>query len=495
MQPVGAKPVCVLYIIYFIVYHLTPALRFMYLLALRMPFHLYRYLLLILACTSLFTISSYAQPVAFTPAADDQAALRNMLGQYEKAYKDDLAALPSKNKKDFEEVYKLRWESIREKFDNKEIYTSAAARQYLDALVKEIISVNPILKDRPFTCYFSRSAVPNASYIGEGIILLNMGLFHRLRNESEAAFVICHEIAHFYLKHGENSIEKYVSTINSESFQQELRKIKKEQYGKREQLEKLIKSITFSTRRHGRDRESEADSMAVELMHNTRFDVAGSLTTLALLDNIDTDTLNTANCLQKFFNAPGYPFQKKWIAKEEGLLGGHAVLRKDDKLDDSLKTHPDCKLRIQLLEARVNSYKKDNALQNVVDAAKFEEMRDLFRYETVEFAFVDRNYTRSLYLALELLQQKNNDPYLVTHVGKLFNGFYASQKEHMLSKVIDFPSPGYPANYNLLLQFVQNLYLENYAGIGYHYLKQFHPVLNAYQPFQAVYTTSTQINK
>jgi hypothetical protein len=390
-------------------------------------------------------------------------------------------------------VYKLRWDNVKEVFDKKEIYTSAPAQQYMNALVAEIVKANPLLAQQNFNCYFSRSGVPNAGYIGEGIILFNMGLFKRLDNESQAVFVLCHEIAHFYLQHSEKSIRRYVAAINSKDMQRELRKIKNNEYGKRQQVDDLLKGLTFNLRRHGRDHESEADSMAIEFMRHTRYDISEALTTLALLDSIDIDTLNIATCLQRTFDTKKYPFQKKWLAKEEGLLGGHAQLKKDEPLADSLKTHPDCKLRIQILEPMVRKYHSSDALKNIVDKLKLAELGSIFSYEIIEFAYTSENYTQSLYYTLELLQGKPADPYLIAQVGKIFNGFYASQKTHTLGKLIDLPSPYYPANYNLLLQFVQNLYSEDFSSISYHFLEQYCPQLTHYIPFTNAYNTSKKI--
>jgi hypothetical protein len=61
--------------------------------------------------------------------------------------------------------------------------------------------------------------------------------------------------------------------------------------------------------------------------------------------------------------------------------------------------------------------------------------------------------------------------------------------------LIDLPSPYYPANYNLLLQFVQNLYLEDLSSISYHFLKQYYAQLNYYAPFTNAYNTSKQITE
>jgi hypothetical protein len=92
-----------------------------------------------------------------------------------------------------------------------------------------------------------------------------------------------------------------------------------------------------------------------------------------------------------------------------------------------------------------------------------------------------------------MLQTNPSDPYLVTQVGKIFNGFYNAQKNHMLGKVSALPSPYYPSNYNLLLQFIQNLYKEDFASISYHFLNQYHPQLENYAPYKKEYNTSIQI--
>jgi predicted Zn-dependent protease len=451
-----------------------------------------------------------AQTNGFLPATEDSKLLISLSEKYRQCYRGELDKLPSKNKKDFQEAYTQRWNNIKEKFDKQEIYTSTYAQEYLDGLVAEIQKANPLLRDHPFNCYFSRSGIPNASYIGEGIIVFNMGLFQRLDNESQAAFVLCHEIAHFLLQHVEKSINKYVTAINSEEVQSQLRRIRGSEYRKNEQLNKLVKGLTFDSRRHSRDHEAEADSMGVELLRTTRFDLSGALSTLALLDVIDADTMNTTACLQKVFNSKDYPFQKKWVAKEEGLLGGHAKIE-NDELEDSLKTHPACKDRIRVLTPLVKGYSSSrgtssasgytsakgassaNALKFIVDSSKFEKLKNIFRYETVEYAYVSDNYTRSLFLTLELLQANTMDAYLVTQVGRILNGIYSAQKAHTLSRVADLPSPDYRSNYNLLLQFIQNLYLENIAAINYHYLSAYHPQMDYYGPFKEAYNQSSRI--
>jgi Zn-dependent protease with chaperone function len=438
--------------------------------------------------------STLAQMQEFSPAIEDSAHLARLFEKYQQRYKEEIENLPSKYKKDMAEVYQQRWKNIEEKFDKKEIYTNEAAQEYLNRLVAVIRQGNPSLSSADFTCYFSRSYIPNAEFIGEGIILFNMGLFERLDNESQAAFILCHEMAHFLLHHSENSIRQYVATINSEEVQAALRKIKGSEYRKHEQLQSLVKGLTFDSRRHSRDHESEADSMAVELMRNTRFALSGALSALSVLDNIDRDTLNISLYLPKLFNAPEYPFRKKWITHDEGLLGGHAKINKEE-MADSLKTHPDCEKRILLLTKLIKGWSQPIASKFVVDSITFSSLVNTFQYETIEYAYVSENYTKSLFLTLKLLEAHANDMYLVTQTGILLNGMYYAQKAHRLSKITDLPAPGYPPNYNLMLQFIQNLYLEDLASIGYYYLKQYHPQMDRYIPFRNTYQESQKLVK
>lgn len=449
---------------------------------------------LALVCLLLGGPDAGAQSVDFVPVREDSNQLVRLLGQYQEQYNKELTALPSNNKKDYQEIYGRRWDHIKGLFDKKEIYTSRAAQQYLDALVAEIRKANPVLQQRSFQCYFSRTWIPNAGYVGEGIILFNMGLFQRLDNESQAAFVIGHEIGHYLLGHQDSSMNKYVVTINSPEVQAELRKIKGSEFRKREQLEHLVKGMTFDSRRHSRDHESQADSMAVELMRATRYDLSGALSALALLDIIDTDSLDMKRCLSASFNSKGYPFKDSWLTQEDGLLGGHARLEKDG-MEDSLKTHPDCQTRIGLLKPLVDKYTVSGKSLFVVDKDQFQKYRVLFSYESNEYAYEVGNYTRGLFLSLQGLQRNPSDVWFVVQTGKLLNGIYAAQKGHRLSKVVDLPAPYYPADYNLLLQFIQNLYVEDIAGISYNYLLGYRGKLDGYIPFREVYHQSEKNNQ
>jgi hypothetical protein len=433
----------------------------------------------------LLSLHSFSQNGVFIPTTENTESLKTSLTAHELSFQATLKSLPKEFKKDFEETYTSRWKNIKEKFDLGEIYTSAPAQQYLDKIINEITNSNSLLKDKNFKAYFSRSGVPNASYMGEGVMLVNMGLFYRLGNESQLAFVICHEIAHYYLKHSDIAIDAYVRRINSREFQNELRDIKKTEYGKRERLENLTKKFSFDSRRHTRQNEHQADSMAVEFLKNTKFNLTEAVKTLALLDTIDIDSLDIETSLTTIFNSPEYPFQKRWLRKEQGLLGGHATL-KQESWSDSLKTHPDCNKRIAQLNPFIEKYRSGN-LTTGIDTNNFRKLQHDFRYEIIEYEYKSENFSRALFSCLMLMSANTPDPYLVTMIGKSMNSIYLSFKSHRLSKVTDLPSPGAPSNYNQLCQFIQNLYAENVASISYHFLLRYKNSMGQNKDFQTAF--------
>ena len=193
------------------------------------PFKLFTVLLLgSLACS--------AQSEDFTPLSKDAARSKGWVEKATARFQQDLGQLQGTHKKYLAEIYKERYESVKSILESKEIITDPTATAYLSALSAEIIRVNPLLKATELRIVFSNDISPNASSQGEGTILFHVGLFNRLQNESEVAFVLCHELAHYYLDHSNKSIENYVNIVYSDAFQKELKNIKKSEYGQNKQL-------------------------------------------------------------------------------------------------------------------------------------------------------------------------------------------------------------------------------------------------------------------
>lgn len=431
----------------------------------------------------------------FTPSPYDSLSMINKITEVNNRYKNEVATLQGENKKYIAETYQKRLDNLKDIFQSKQLFTNEQTNKYISSLANLIIKNNPGLSSIPIDVYLSKSGVFNAVSVGEGVIVLYGGLFSKLENESQLVFILCHEISHVYLNHSNKSVYRYVNTLYSKETQTELKRIKNADYQKRERIEKLVKGMSFNSTRHSRDHEGEADSLAIELMHNTKFDVSESLTCLGMLDSIDNEPVNINQLLLHTFNSPEYPFKKSWTDKEEGLLGGHAVLETDKQLEDSLKTHPECKNRILVLSNKVTTYTNTTRQKNFYSKVTFSLLKNRMPYETINYYYQTEQYSQCLMHCLEILATKPDDAYAVALTGKVLNGIYKAQKNHILSKVVNYPSPDYPPQYNDLLQFLQNIHLNELGAINYFFLKQYEQKLANYKEFTDAFNTSRVNNK
>ncbi|MBO9635797.1 MAG: M48 family metallopeptidase, partial [Chitinophagaceae bacterium] len=398
------------------------------------------FFLLVIVCSSL---PCFSQSIAYKPLNDDLSQIKTWDATLAAQHKQRLDTMRNFYKADFKKIYESRYTDLKELTAQNRILTDSFANNYLQQMVKTIFDNNPNIPSKDYRIRFTRDYWPNAASLGEGTIIFNIGLFSKLQNESQVAFVLCHEIAHYHLQHSQKTIERYVTTINSKEYQEELRRIVNSQYQRGKQLETLARGVTFNHRRHSRDNEASADSMALELFRNTPFRTGEALNCLALLDSIDTDKYNVTPALEKLFNFPQYPFQQKWIKEEQSFFTAMAATSKEEKKKDrdSLKTHPDCEIRVKALTESVKKYSTGNKLANPLNAGSFAQLQELFDYEIIEHCYNNKDVSRSFYYTLQLLQSRPNDPYLIANTGRCLNRMFQAQKDHELNKIVDLPSP------------------------------------------------------
>ncbi|HRH59767.1 MAG TPA: M48 family metalloprotease [Chitinophagaceae bacterium] len=426
-------------------------------------------------CALLFSFTGMAQNnFVYTPLSESESFKKSVEDALLKRFNDDINSLSSsKYKKEITAVYKERYELLKKYATEGRIVSDSSLNNYIGAITNEITNANPELKSLQMLVLVCTDYWPNAFCFGEGTILFNIGLLNRLDNEAEMAFVICHEMAHQYFKHSNTAISTYFETINSKEFQQKLKEIKESEYGKRAQTETLVKKISFTTRRHSRDHEAQADSMALVWLQKTRFNAEGATGCLTVLDTVDKDKYDTAANPKLFFNFPEYPFQQSWEKNEQSFFSKMAAAGKDENkgTEDSLKTHPDCKKRIELLQAMMPPEKTATTNFAVYDSSRFALLKLRMDYEILESSFRQNRLSRSLYYTLQMMQYFPHDAYLTTHVGRCLNEMYAAQKNHTLGTKTDLPSEGREKNYNDFLEFIQKLRLNDFGNISYYFMR------------------------
>ncbi|GAB4091286.1 M48 family metalloprotease [Flaviaesturariibacter terrae] len=439
--------------------------------------------LLLLTLLGLSMLNARSQTTIYLPFALNQARHQAILSSLDARYQRDLEALKGRdNRKDLSEIFKSRYETIRQAFVDNEALLNDTAQGYLESLLEPIRRQHPDHDWNELRLVFSRSPEMNASSMGEGTLFFNIGLFRRLHNESEAAFVLCHELAHYFLGHGNNEIYRKVDHINSKEFKDKVKQIARQQYGQGQAIRELYTDFVFVNRRHGRQVEEAADSMAFELMRGTPYDLRGVLTGLALLDSSDQEKYKEPLALESRFSFANYPFRKSWLESDELIMTG-TTTAKDSALRDSLKTHPDIDKRIARLQERVGKYNTGHNAANPVNAALFTALQLRFDNEIIVYCYERENYTRALYYALLMARSFPNDAWLHTFCGRVLNDFYERQKAHQLGRVAERPNNNKHDDYNKLLVMVDNLRLGEIASIAYYYFEQQSPRFAGYPAF------------
>lgn len=443
-------------------------------------------------CTSFFllflicTLSSAAQLQPVYSFQKDDSVLKKRYYDKSVSKKEVFLSLADKeNARDYKKIYDDHFKEIGKLWQSDRPVTAPAAHSYLQAIVQKIISANEELKKTDARIVFSRDWWPNAYSMGEGSIAINAGLMVFLDNEAELVFVLCHELAHYYLDHTAKSIKKYVETVNSDAFQQELKRLSKTQYGANRQLEELTKSFMFSSRRHNRENEAAADRLAFSFMKKTGYDCNAIKTGLELLDKVDDSLLFKPLALQQVFNFNEYPFKKKWIQKESSIF---SQLNENDsplsgKEKDSLKTHPDCDKRIALLSDSLQAV-AGMGKKFLVDEKVFYQLKRDFFIEMTEQCYRDKNLSRNLYYSLLLLQSEENIPVAVYSVSRCLNQIYDYQKDHKLGSRIDTENKAYPEEYNILLHMLDRLRLDEIANLNYQFCRQYEVTMKGYAGFE-----------
>ena len=141
---------------------------------------------------------------------------------------------------------------------------------YLNRVADEILKDDPELRQK-LRFYVLKSPIPNAFTTNQGIIFVNMGLFPRLENEAQLAFILCHEMAHFVEQH---VIEGYVREAEID--------LRDEQYQNSSAYEKLMLKNLYS-----QDHEMEADIKGFALFAKTDYSAETIPNVFDILKNAD----------------------------------------------------------------------------------------------------------------------------------------------------------------------------------------------------------------
>jgi len=409
------------------------------------------------------------QPSCGFPANEDPTSSHQIIQKLKTKVGQDISQLPKRHKDKMAEAYKERTVKIVEELEQGVYYFTPVITDYFQSIFLEIVAANPILKEQDLQLLISRYPYPNAYCTGAGTIVFNLELLPWLENKSQIAFVICHEIAHHTLNHSNNALKENIYRLYSKRTQQELKKIEHKEIGAYTKATKLLKGLVFEQRRHSRLHEAEADSLALIYLKNTSFDATAAIRSLELLDGVDGQRIEQTLDLKEIFHSEAYPFKDYWLEEEQGIFGSQ-VTTTEEWDSDSLKTHPDCKKRIHLLQPQLETYQSPLPTPSTTDQELFKNFQFQANYELAQNTFHFQNLGKSLYHTLLLLEQYPEEACLHALVGKILIQFYEAQQYHKLENYLEPPAPWHSKQYKTLLEFLQNLRLKDIAHLNYQYL-------------------------
>lgn len=438
-------------------------------------------LLVLFLCMAGFSVS-FAQPFGPDVFRDDSLQRVDMASRSHQKKEALIKNAAGPYARDYKKIYEDQFAEIDKLWSGTRAITAPQIQNYLQRLVNTIISTNPDLRDSDARIVFTRDWWPNAYSMGDGSIAINAGLLIHLNNEAELIFILCHELAHYRLDHTGKSIRKYVETINSDTYQSELKRLSKETYRVNQQLEKLSRGFLLSSRRHSRENEAEADSQALIWMRQTGYDCSGVRSCLQLLNEIDQAESYPAPVLPQVFNFPDYPFKTKWVQKESSIFSQMEVNEGPGE-KDSLRTHPDCEKRMASLAGSLASCEGRGQLF-LTEESMFTRLKKELFFEISVQCYRENQLSRHLYYSLQLLKADSSFvPLAAWSIARCLNSLYQKTKDHQIGTSVDKEGDEWSAGYNQLLRMLSRIRLEELAQLNFQFCRTYVAQARSYPGF------------
>ena len=101
-----------------------------------------------------------------------------------------------------------------------DFYTEHPSIDYLYKLLNEILLKKPDLEPNEVRLFVSKNPNPDAYVLPDGSIIVNIGIFNYLKNESQVAAVISQKLFHYQLQHSlrKVKIDRELNAIQLASF-------------------------------------------------------------------------------------------------------------------------------------------------------------------------------------------------------------------------------------------------------------------------------------
>ena len=315
--------------------------------------------------------------------------------------------------KKYNDLWNDRLDMIKTRIENNQYFHSSNIQNYLDCILQQIYNGNKNLFPEKPSLFVDRISNINAYSCGLNLVFINIGVMCYVKSREELAFIIAHELSHNLLKHADQSMKENSEWLTSSEYQNSLELIRKEKYEKLTKLINIHKTFAFSSNKHSRYSENNADSMAVVLLKNSG--IPFSANWLLHLDSTDIIYKNNLkNNLADYFTPYGININSSLTQQRtRGLSTKKHNFKDTTGIADSLKTHPDCKVRYE----KTLTYNTSNAVLTSLPNDLDNQSNKILLWNLYD----DKHLASCLYRILSEKDKGNTDPW---YDFMLYNVFY-----------------------------------------------------------------------
>lgn len=396
--------------------------------------------------------------------------LKNFTTNNENLIKGLRAQYSGRTGSEMSKMYKEFGTEFENQVKNKDFVFKSEFDIVIKSLVERLRKNNPKVP-RDLKILIAKDNTPNAYCLADGTFVINMGLYNWMDNEAQLAGVISHELGHKIEEHTLKSVLNIVeqNKIDKSTVQNIKETTDRRSQGRNEKAFDILKNRIYKKSIEKRQLEMQADSLGYVIFKNSDFKKSEFVNGLQKIQTFDTISPRELKIetYKKLFDLPKQAFKEKWMKKEDFSLYNYNFYK--EKLNkDSVASHPEMVHRIERLKKVFPELNTSADTEKPSDA--YLALKKMARMEILPNYFHSEDYGLGIYVAMQFLQDGEEEKYYKDWLGKCFSKIYEARKNYNLNRYLDRIEPkNQSESYQQFLNFMWNLSLDEIKNISDYY--------------------------
>ncbi|MFT5724713.1 MAG: hypothetical protein ACI9JN_001835 [Bacteroidia bacterium] len=261
---------------------------------------------------------------------------------------------------------------------------------YANDILSKLLVNNPDLRQE-LRVYTIKSNQVNAYSTNQGIIYVTLGLFGKVENEAQLAYVLAHEISHYNKRHVLQSFENH-KEIWAKG-------------GSYRNLNKEERSLTAF--KYSREAEFEADKEGLTYYKDAGYEIG------EIYKGFD-------GLLHGYLPIKQQPYSWGKLENDSFKISDHylidscAAIKEVEDVDDESLTHPNVQRRKRAIKKIIakDSMSINGVVFQIISQKEFVAIQDLARFEMVNTFLRQGKYAGGLYHIQMMLDDYPDHPFL-----------------------------------------------------------------------------------